>query len=57
MVVITPLALQKVGLLSKLRTFLPYYEHAAEWGELLEWETTPVLTDDQAGEVASKLFT
>ena len=32
------------------------YEHAAEWGELLEWETTPVMTDDQAGRVASKLF-
>ena len=32
------------------------YEHAAEWGELLEWETTPVLTDDEAGRVASKLF-
>ena len=32
------------------------YEHAAEWGELLEWRTTPVLTDEEAGKVASKLF-
>lgn len=23
--------------------------HAAEWGELIEWQTTPVLTDKQAG--------
>ena len=25
------------------------YIHAAEWGELIEWETTPVFPDDQAG--------
>ena len=25
------------------------YYHASEWGELLHWNTTPVLTDDQAG--------
>ena len=32
------------------------YEQAAEWGELLAWKTTPVLTDELAAEVASKLF-
>ena len=32
------------------------YEQAAEWGELLAWKTTPVLTDEQVAEVASKLF-
>ena len=25
------------------------YAHAAEWGDVLSWETTPVLTDEQAG--------
>ena len=25
------------------------YEHAAEWAECLDWEVTPVLTDEQAG--------
>ena len=24
------------------------YVHAAEWGEMVEWQTTPVLTDEQA---------
>jgi len=25
------------------------YIHAAEWGPYLDWTTTPVLTDEQAG--------
>jgi hypothetical protein len=25
------------------------YVHAAEWGAYLDWKTTPVLTDEQAG--------
>ena len=25
------------------------YVHAAEWGDVLGWETTPVFTDEQAG--------
>ena len=25
------------------------YAHAAEWGDVLSWETTPVLTAEQAG--------
>ena len=25
------------------------YKHAAEWGEYLDWEATPVVTDEQAG--------
>ena len=35
---------------------LSLYKHAAEWGELLEWKTTQVLTNEQGGKVASKLF-
>ena len=30
------------------------YEHAAEWAEFLDWETTPVFTDDEAGPICSK---
>ena len=25
------------------------YVHAAEWGDVIDWETTPVFTDEQAG--------
>ena len=25
------------------------YIHAAEWGDYVDWKTTPVLTDEQAG--------
>ena len=32
------------------------YAHAAEWAQFLEWTTTPVLTDEQAGGTAAKLF-
>ena len=31
------------------------YEHAAEWVDLLEMDTTPVLEDADAGEIAAKL--
>ena len=32
------------------------YEHAAEWAECLDWEVTPVLTDDQAGPLMAKAY-
>lgn len=32
------------------------YHHASEWGELLSWNTTPVLSDEQAGVTASKVW-
>ena len=32
------------------------YEHAAEWAECLDWEVTPVLTDDQAGPLIAKAY-
>ena len=32
------------------------YEHAAEWAECLNWEVTPVLTDDQAGSFMAKVY-
>ncbi len=32
------------------------YEHAAEWAEYLDWEVTPVLTDDQAGPLIAKAY-
>ena len=30
------------------------YQHAAEWGEFLNWETTPVFTDEEAGPIVAK---
>ena len=32
------------------------YEHASEWAELLNWKTTPVFTDEQAGLVSSAIW-
>ncbi len=32
------------------------YEHASEWAELLNWKTSPVVTDDQAGLVSTKVW-
>ena len=32
------------------------YEHAAEWAEFLNWDVTPVLTDDQAGPLMAKAY-
>ena len=32
------------------------YEHAAEWAECLNWDVTPVLTDDQAGPLMTKAY-
>ena len=34
------------------------YEHASEWSELLTWEVTPVLTDEEGADVAAheKIF-
>ena len=29
---------------------------AAEWAEYLDWEVTPVLTDDQAGPLMAKAY-
>lgn len=33
------------------------YEHASEWGELLSWKVTPVITDDEAGLTSAKVWT
>ena len=30
------------------------YEHAAEWAECLDWEATPVMSDEQAGPLIAK---
>lgn len=32
------------------------YEHASEWGEMISWTTTPVLTDQQAGPICQKIW-
>ncbi len=32
------------------------YSHAAEWGEYLQWETTPVFTDDEAGPAIAETY-
>ena len=32
------------------------YEHAAEWAEFLDWDVTPVFTDDQAGPLIGKVY-
>ena len=32
------------------------YEHAAEWAECLDWEVTPVLSDEQAGPLIAKAY-
>ena len=32
------------------------YQHAAEWGEYLNWETTPVFTDEEAGPIVAKVY-
>ena len=32
------------------------YEHASEWNHLLVWNTTPVLTDEEAGIVSQKVW-
>ena len=32
------------------------YQHAAEWGEFLNWEATPVFTDDEAGPIVAKVY-
>ena len=32
------------------------YYHALEWAELLHWNTTPVLTDEEAGATCASLW-
>ena len=32
------------------------YQHAAEWGEFLNWETTPVFTDEEAAPMVAKVY-
>ena len=32
------------------------YEHAAEWAECLDWEVTPVLSDEEAGPFMAKIY-
>ena len=33
----------------------PLFEHAAQWAEYLDWETTPVITDEEAGPICMKI--
>ena len=32
------------------------YQHAAEWAEFLNWETTHVFTDEEAGPIVAKVY-
>ena len=32
------------------------YEHAAEWAECLNWDVTPVLTDEEAAPLMAKAY-
>ena len=32
------------------------YEHVAQWAELLNWETTPVFTDEEAAPIVAKVY-
>ena len=32
------------------------YQHVAEWGEFLNWETTPVFTDEKAAPIVAKVY-
>jgi len=29
---------------------------AAQWAEYLDWETTPVFTDEEAGPICAKIY-
>ena len=31
------------------------YQHVAEWGEFLNWVTTPVFTDEEAGQIIAEI--
>ena len=48
-------ALWRVGFSWKL-TAPMLVRHAAEWAECLDWEVTPVLTDEQAGPLIAKAY-
>ena len=41
-----------------LKTYNPkaIYEHVAQWAELLNWETTPVFTDEEAAPIVAKVY-
>ena len=32
------------------------YQYAAGWGEFLNWETTPVFTEEEAGPIVAKVY-
>ena len=32
------------------------YQHAVEWAEFLDWETTPVFTDEETGPICAKIY-
>ena len=32
------------------------YEHIAEWADFMEWETTPVFTDEEVGPLVAKVY-
>ena len=41
-------------ILIKVEDTKALYEHAAEWAEFLDWETTSVFTDEEAGYIYQK---
>ena len=32
------------------------YQHAVEWAEFLNWEITPIFTDEEAGPIVAKIY-
>ena len=32
------------------------YQHAADWGEFMEWGRIQVFTDEQAGPIVAKIY-
>ena len=32
------------------------YEHSSEWSEMLKWDVTPIVSDSEAGQVSSKVW-
>jgi hypothetical protein len=47
---------QEGWLLSETDDATRLYQHLAEWGSLLAFETTPVVPDDDAGKALSMVF-
>ncbi len=43
-------------ILIKVKDPKALYEHAGEWAEFLDWKTTPVYTDEEAGPICAKIY-